>query len=110
MMLLVILYCFIDVFEYIMIVFDLQSNTIYKSKKIFRHSNKEVGIIEPTALLCVRFGRKEVRDFEGKNKGLSHYLTNGTELTVFDFPHGGVANCGIMANKEHSTATVFFAQ
>lgn len=55
MMLLVILYCFIDVFEYIMIVFDLQSNTIYKSRKIFRHSNKEAGIIEPTALLREAF-------------------------------------------------------
>lgn len=93
-----------------MIVFDLHSNTIYKSRKIFRHSNKEVWIIEPTALLCVRFGRKEVRDFEGKNKGLSHYLTNGTEQAVFDFPYSGVADGGIMANEEHSTATVFFAQ
>ena len=93
-----------------MIVFDLHSNTIYKSRKIFRHSNKEVWIIEPTALLCVRFGRKEVRDFEGKNKGLSHYLTNGTEQAVFDFPHSGVADGGIMANEEHSTVVVFFAQ
>ena len=68
-----------------MIVFELHSNTIYKSRKIFRHSNKEVGIIKPTALLRERFGRKEEGNFEGKNKGLSHYLTNGTELTVFDF-------------------------
>ena len=93
-----------------MIVFDLQSNTIYKSRKIFRHSNKDVGIIEPTALLREAFERKEVRDVEGKNKGALHYLANGTELTVFDFPHSGVADCGIVANKEHSTATVFFAQ
>ena len=93
-----------------MIVFELYSNTIYKNRKIFRHSNKEVGIIKPTALLRERFGRKEVRDVEGKNKGLSHYLTNGTELTVFDFPHSGVADCGIMANEEHSTVIVFFAQ
>ena len=93
-----------------MIVFELYSNTIYKNRKIFRHSNKEVGIIKPTALLRERFGRKEVRDVEGNNKGLSHYLTNGTELTVFDFPHSGVADCGIMANEEHSTVVVFFAQ
>ena len=93
-----------------MIVFELHSNTIYKNRKIFRHSNKEVGIIEPTALLCERFGRKEEGNFEGKNKGLLHYLTNGTEQTVFDFPYSGVADCGIMANEEHSTATVFFAQ
>ena len=93
-----------------MIVFDLHSNTIYKSRKIFRHSNKEVGIIKPTALLRERFGRKEVRDVEGKNKGLSHYLTNGTEQAVFNFPYSGVADCGIMANEEHSTVVVFFAQ
>lgn len=93
-----------------MIVFDLQSNTIYKSRKIFRHSNKEAGIIEPTALLREAFERKEVRDVEGKNKGALHYLANGTEQAVFDFPYSGVADCGIMANKEHSTATVFFAQ
>lgn len=93
-----------------MIVFDLHSNTIYKSRKIFRHSNKEVGIIEPTALLCERFERKEEGDVEGKNKDLLHYLTNGTEQAVFDFPYSGVADCGIMANKEHSTVVVFFAQ
>ena len=93
-----------------MIVFDLQSNTIYKSRKIFRHSNKEAGIIEPTALLCARFWRKEEGNFEGKNKGLSHYLTNGTEQAVFNFPYSGVADCGIMANEEHSTVVVFFAQ
>ena len=93
-----------------MIVFELHSNTIYKNRKIFRHSNKEAGIIEPTALLCERFGRKEVRDVEGKNKGLSHDLTNGAEQAVFNFPYSGVADCGIMANEEHSTATVFFAQ
>ena len=93
-----------------MIVFDLQSNTIYKSRKIFRHSNKEAGIIEPTALLREAFERKEEGDFEGKNKGLSHYLTNGTEQAVFNFPHSGVADCGIMANEEYSTTTIFFAQ
>ena len=51
MMLLVILYCFIDVFEYVMIVFDLQTNTSYKNRKKILQSYEENGNIKSAALL-----------------------------------------------------------